>query len=83
MGAILSDIDRYVRLKEYNNETIDLVLAASCNALGIAAVIFHPVSSNVFVLAIGPRRPEVIFRGNIYLVLSEGVEELTTSELGK
>ena len=65
---IISDVHRYVRLKEYNNNTTDLVLAALCNALGIAAVIFHPVSSQVSVIAIGPGRPEVIFRGDIYLV---------------
>ena len=67
---IISDVDRYIRLKEYNNDTIDLVLAALCNALGIAAVIFHQVSSGVSVIAIGPGRPDVIFRCDIYLVLS-------------
>ena len=67
---IISDVDRYIRLKEYNNDTIDSVLAALCNALGIAAVIFRPGSSEVSVIAIGPGRQGVVFRGDIYLVLT-------------
>ena len=63
-------MNRYIRFKEYNNDTIDLVLVALCNALAISAIIFQSGSSEVNVMAIGPGRPDVGFRGDIYLVLT-------------
>jgi len=67
---VVDDMDRYVRLEEYNNETGDLILTALCNCLGISAIIYHQTAPGVTnILATGPGRPNVDFRGDIYLAL--------------
>lgn len=65
---VQKDIERYLRFKEYNNDTSDLIISALCNSLGIFAIIYQQTSSaEVNIIAMGPGRPGVTFKGDIYL----------------
>lgn len=68
---VQNDIERYLRFKEYNNDTSDLIMSALCNSLGISAIIYQQTSSKeVNIIAMGPGRSGVAFKGDIYLVLT-------------
>ena len=69
---VVEDIERYVRYKEYNNDTVDLILSALCNCLYVSAIIYNHTPTGVNILATGPGRRGVECVGVIYLVLSGG-----------
>lgn len=64
---IVKDIENYTTKKEYNNDTIDLVLAALCNCLGVSAILYEVVQRDVQIHAQAPGRDGVVFRGDIHL----------------
>lgn len=68
---VSDDINRYVHFKEFNNDTADLILSALCNCLGISAIIYHHTTSGTTnIIAAGPSRQHLAFRGDVYLVLT-------------
>jgi len=64
---IVKDIENYIMNKAYNNDTIDLVLAALCNCLGVSAILYQVVDNNFQISAHAPGREGVMFRGDIHI----------------
>ena len=55
---------------EFNNETIGLVLAAICNCLGVAAILYQFIGNDSQIFELAPGRQVVVFRGDIYIARS-------------
>ena len=64
---IVDDIENYITKMEYNNDTIDLVLAALCNCLGVSVILYQVLQNEVNIFAHAPGRE---FRGDIHIAKS-------------
>ena len=66
---IVNGIENYITKKEFNNETIDLVLAALCNSFGVSAILYQCIGlqNDVQIFAHAPGREHVAFRGDIHI----------------
>ena len=42
-----TDLQRFINEKQYNTNTIDLVVAALCNALAVVAIIYKTTGSQI------------------------------------
>ncbi|KAH3704689.1 hypothetical protein DPMN_079751 [Dreissena polymorpha] len=63
---MVSDIENYITKMEFNNDTIDLVLAALCNSLGISAILYQVAQNEMYISAHTPERG-VVSRGDTHI----------------
>ena len=54
---------------KFNNDMIDIVIAALCNSFGTPAILYQVVQEEVQIFAHAPGRERVMFRGDIHTVL--------------
>ena len=66
---VSEELQRYIADKDYNSDTIDLVLAALCNALEVDAVIYQTRHGSLQEIHMRPGRPAVTSAGSVHLVL--------------
>ena len=65
---MVKDIERYINEKEYNNSSVEVVLHALCNCLGISIILYQTDGEIVNITANAPGRDNgVLFTGDIHL----------------
>ncbi|KAK7115761.1 hypothetical protein V1264_001577 [Littorina saxatilis] len=69
-----TDLQRFIVEKQYNTDTIDLVLAALCNALPVVAIIYQTTGGQIQEFVHGPGRPGVNAAGTVrFQMTGEGL----------